>query len=46
MNAKDLIIEFILSVLDGVLDVLTLRHWSKWQGSRVPNLKVVKKEMK
>jgi len=43
---KDLIVEFILSVFDGVMDVLTLRQWTKWQGSRVPNLKVSKKEIK
>jgi len=42
MNVQDLIIEFLLSVLDGVLDVVTFGAWSRWQGSRVPNIKVKK----
>jgi len=43
---KDLIIEFVLSVFDGVMDVLTLGAWTRWQGSRVPNLRVTKKEVR
>jgi len=34
------IIEFLLHMLDGVLDVITLSAWSRWQGLKVPNIKV------
>jgi hypothetical protein len=37
---KDLLIEFVLQMFDGVVDVFTLGAWSRWQGSRIPNLKV------
>jgi hypothetical protein len=32
----------ILYMLDGVLDVITFSRWSRWQGSKVPNVKVKK----
>lgn len=44
MNVKDLVIEFCLHMLDGVLDVITFSAWSRWQGSKVPSIHVVKKE--
>lgn len=40
---KDIIIEFILYMFDGVMDVITFSRWTRWQGNRVPNLKVIKK---
>jgi hypothetical protein len=36
------IIEFLLYMLDGVLDVITFSRWSRWQDSKVPNVKVKK----
>lgn len=39
------IIMFLLAMLDGVLDVVTLGRWSAWQGSRVANVRV-KREVK
>ena len=42
MNIRDLIIEFVLYILNGVLDVITFSRWSQWQGSKVPSVKVKK----
>lgn len=36
----DEIIMLLLAVLDGVLDVVTRGGWSRWQGSKVANVKV------
>jgi hypothetical protein len=38
----DLIIEFIFYMFDGVMDVITFSHWTRWQGDRIPNLKIKK----
>ena len=34
------IIMFLLAMLDGVLDVVTLGRWSAWQGEKVPSIRV------
>ena len=34
MNLQDRFMEAALSVLDGVLNVLTFGFWSRWQGER------------
>lgn len=39
---KDRIMEILLSAFDGVLNLVTLGAWIRWQGSRIPNLKIVK----
>jgi Cu/Ag efflux pump CusA len=44
MNFMDHVIEYLLRTLDGVLDVVSLGGWSRWQGSKVANVKV--KEVK
>ena len=38
----DFLVELFLSVLDGVLDVVIRGGWSRWQGEKVPNIKVKK----
>lgn len=40
MNIQDRMMELFLSAFDGVMNVVTLGAWSRWQGSRVPDLKV------
>ena len=39
MNAA---LEFILCMFDAWLDVFTLGGWSRWQGSKVPQIRVKK----
>jgi len=42
MNILDHAIELFLHLLDGVLDVITFSWRTKWQGSKVPGVKVKK----
>jgi hypothetical protein len=39
---SEFLIELFLHILDGVLDVVTFSRWTRWQGARVPNVKVKK----
>jgi hypothetical protein len=36
----ELIIEFVLYMVDGVLDLVTLGRWSRWQGEKSSNVKI------
>lgn len=36
------IIMFLLAMLDGALDVITFSRWSRWQGEKVPSIRVKK----
>lgn len=38
----NIVIEFLLAMLDGVLDVFTFSRWTRWQGDKVPQIKVKK----
>lgn len=40
MNLQDRLAELLLTALDGLIDLITLGVWSRWQGSTVPRLKV------
>jgi len=41
-QVQDRVAEALLPLLDALLNVLTLGAWVRWQGGRVPNLKVKK----
>lgn len=34
------LIELFLHIFDGVMNVITRSRWSRWQGSKVPNVKI------
>jgi hypothetical protein len=44
MNLKDRITELALMWFDGLMDLVTLGKWSRWQGSRVVSFKVLDDE--
>lgn len=40
MDLQDRIIEFVLSIVDWVLNLVTFGAWSRWQGSREVNFQI------
>jgi len=43
MNIQDRFAEIILPVFDALMNLITLGLWTRIQGNRIPNLKVIRK---
>jgi len=42
MNIQDRLAEIVLSLFDGIMDLITLGKWSQVRGSKIPNIHIKK----